>query len=216
MQRDNTSLAPAGGIFAGMCPDEWIKSAWDVDYEDLYSRGFRLVLFDIDNTLVHHGAPADERAMQLFRELQRIGFAACLLSNNGKARVKSFAEAVGASFVFKAGKPSVRGYLQACRTAGLDPSQAVLIGDQIFTDIWGARRAGIHCILVNPISPREEIQIILKRLLEWVILFFFRAGLRRRGLKDIPSVGFQEEGRAVHTGSMIRDTDRRRRSDGPQ
>lgn len=207
-QRDKSSLAAAGGIFSGLCPDEWFQSAWEVPYEELYRQGFRLILFDIDNTLVHHGAPADDRAVQLVRRLRGMGFAVCVLSNNGEARVKPFAEAVDALCVFKAGKPSVRGYQRACRMAGYDTSQAVCVGDQLFTDIWGARRAGIHCILVNPISPREEIQIILKRRLEWVVLFVFRAGLRRGGRTDIPPVGFQEEGRAVPTGSITRGPDR--------
>lgn len=214
-QRDNESLASAGGIFAGLCPDEWKQSIWDVDYEDLYSRGCRLILFDIDNTLVHHGAPADERTRQLFRNLQETGISACVVSNNRKARVEPFAEAVGALYVCKAGKPSVRGYLEACRMSGYTPSQTVCIGDQLFTDIWGARRAGIRSILVNPISPREEIQIILKRKLERIILFFFRLGLRIRGLKDIPVAGFQEKGRAHPTGSLLSDPrDGRRAEEG--
>lgn len=53
----------------------------------------------------------------------------------------------------------------------------VFIGDQLFTDVWGAKRAGIPNILVKPIHPREEIQIVLKRYLEKIVLYFYRKSL---------------------------------------
>ena len=56
----------------------------------------------------------------------------------------------------------------------LDKKEVVFIGDQIFTDIWGANRAGLISILVSPIDKKEEIQIILKRKLENLILYFYR------------------------------------------
>ena len=58
--------------------------------------------------------------------------------------------------------------------------QALFIGDQLFTDVWGAKRAGIHSILVKPIHPREEIQIVLKRRLEWIVLFFYKRHCKRK------------------------------------
>ena len=71
-------------------PDEWLDSAYDIPYEQFYQKGMRGIIFDIDNTLVPHGAPADERAVQLFERLRAIGFHTCLLSNNKEARVAPF------------------------------------------------------------------------------------------------------------------------------
>ena len=65
-------------------PDEYVDSAYSIDYQKLYDRGYRGLLFDIDNTLVPHGAPADERAIAFFRHLRGIGFSSCFLSNNKK------------------------------------------------------------------------------------------------------------------------------------
>ena len=48
------------------------------------------------------------------------------------------------------------------------------MGDQLFTDIYGAKRAGIRTILVKPIHPKEEIQIVLKRYLEKIVLYFYQ------------------------------------------
>jgi hypothetical protein len=155
-------------------PDEWLDSAYIIDYEHLYAEGFRGLIFDIDNTLVPHGAPADERAIQLFSRLKEIGFACCLLSNNKEPRVKMFNEPIGVDYIFKADKPGREGYRKAMEKMQTNCSNTIFVGDQLFTDVWGAKRTGIKSILVKPINPKEEIQIVLKRRLEWIILYFYK------------------------------------------
>ena len=56
---------------------------------------------------------------------------------------------------------------------GTDRSNTLFVGDQIFTDIYGANRTGIRTIMVRYIHPKEEIQIVLKRKLEKKIVLFF-------------------------------------------
>ena len=68
----------------------------------------------------------------------------------------------------------MKNYVRAMEIMGTDKSNTVFIGDQLFTDVWGAKRAGIHNILVKPIHPKEEIQIVLKRRLEKVVLYFYK------------------------------------------
>ena len=138
------------------------------------------MIFDIDNTLVPHGAPADERAVQLFVRLRKIGFRTVLLSNNKEPRVKSFADSVGSLYVFKAGKPGGRGYAKAMTDMGTTPENTLFVGDQLFTDVWGAKKMGIVTYLVKPIHPKEEIQIVLKRKLERIVLFFYHRKTRGR------------------------------------
>ena len=82
-------------------PDHEADTAADVPYEKLYEKGFRGVIFDIDNTLVPHGAPADEKAIALFKRLNNLGFYTLLLSNNKEPRVKMFADAVHAELLMK-------------------------------------------------------------------------------------------------------------------
>lgn len=153
-------------------PDHEIDSAYAIDYEDLYRKGYRGIIYDIDNTLVPHGAPADERAIALFQRLRKIGYRTILLSNNKEPRVKSFCEQVGSMYIFKAGKPKTAGYRNAMERMGTTAENTLFVGDQLFTDVWGAKKAGIVTYLVKPIHPKEEIQIVLKRRLEWIVLFF--------------------------------------------
>ena len=77
-------------MFEKFFPDEYLGSTYKIPFEKLYEQGYRGVIFDIDNTLVPHGAPADERAKRLFQRLREIGFESCLLSNNQKKRVEMF------------------------------------------------------------------------------------------------------------------------------
>lgn len=157
-------------------PDDDQESAYSIDYRLLYEKGYRGVIYDIDNTLVPHGAPADARAVQHFSELREIGYRFCLISNNKEPRVSSFANAIGGAFyVFDAHKPSRKAYLEAVRKMGLSKNQVFFVGDQIFTDVYGAKRAGLYSILVKPIHPKEEIQIVLKRYLEKIVLFFYKS-----------------------------------------
>ena len=84
-----------------------------------------------------------------------------------------FNKDIQVDYVYNAHKPSIRNYLKAMEIMGTDRESTVFIGDQLFTDVWGAKRAGIPNILVKPIHPKEEIQIVLKRYLEKIVLFFY-------------------------------------------
>ena len=84
-------------MFERFFPDKYLDSAYVVNYEKLYQEGYRGILFDIDNTLVPHGAPADPEAVRLFQQLRDIGFSCCLVSNNRKKRVEPFAASVALS-----------------------------------------------------------------------------------------------------------------------
>lgn len=155
-------------------PDAYLDSTYDIDFQSWYEQGYRGILFDIDNTLVPHGAPADDRASALFAKLHEIGFQTCLISNNQLPRVKPFADAVQSQFIEDAHKPSRSGYRKGMERMGTDISSTLFVGDQLFTDVYGARRTGILSILVKPIHPKEEIQIVLKRYLEKIVLFFYQ------------------------------------------
>ncbi len=159
-------------------PDEYLSSTYEIDFKRFREEGIRGIIFDIDNTLVPHGAPADDKARGLFEELRLLGFQVVLLSNNKEPRVKMFRDGLIDSshvqYLYKAGKPGRAGYQKAMEMMGTDTASTLFVGDQIFTDVWGARRVGIYSVLVRKIHPKEEIQIVLKRMLEFFILLGYR------------------------------------------
>ena len=167
-------------LFESFFPNEIQSSTYEIPFEEWYEKGYRGVTFDIDNTLVPHGADADERSIALFTRLREIGYKTMLLSNNKEPRVKRFNEPIGSGYICKAGKPGERNYLKAMEGMGTTRQNTLFVGDQLFTDIWGAKRVGLYSILVRPLDPREEIQIVMKRYLERIVLFFYEKEKRKK------------------------------------
>ncbi|PNH20073.1 HAD family hydrolase [Lachnospiraceae bacterium] len=160
-------------------PGRFCESVYRIPFRRLREEGVKGLIFDIDNTLVPPDQEADERSMALFRELREMGFRLCLLSNNSEKRVEPFARALRVDYVCKALKPRKYGYLKALERMGTSPGETISIGDQLFTDIWGANRVGMDTILVAPMKDREDLQIFLKRLLERPILWHYFRRKRR-------------------------------------
>ena len=172
-------------IFKRFYPNLYTRTTYNIDFIKLFDHGFRGIIFDIDNTLVPHDAPADIKATMLFRKLQAMGFQTMIVSNNKEPRVKSFADVVGSEYVFLADKPGTKGYLEAIAKMDLPKEQVIVIGDQFFTDIWGANRSGLRSVMVGRISPKEPPHIHLKRMLEQPIkqaYFKKRRSERKAGL----------------------------------
>ena len=161
-------------LFSALFPYVHADSVYGMDFNHIYDLGFRGLEFDIDNTLVGHDAPANDQAAELFKKLKDTGFDLCIISNNNEERVKPFADAVGSRYVCRAGKPWRTGYLEGCRLMGLEKDQVLFFGDQLFTDIWGANRAGIKSVLVKRMYFHERWTIHLKRILEKIIWIFYR------------------------------------------
>ncbi|SFP98710.1 hypothetical protein SAMN02910358_00404 [Lachnospiraceae bacterium XBB1006] len=161
-------------------PNAWEKSTYDIDYARLYELGYRGLIFDIDNTLVFDCAPADERSIRFLKEIREMGFKVCLLSNNKERRVKMFNQEIGADYIFRAKKPRPDGYEKAMEIMGTNRKNTIFIGDQIFTDVCGARNANVKVIMVGKLGPKEEKHILLKRVFEAPIrLAFFLCGGHR-------------------------------------
>ena len=105
-------------MFQNLYPREEQESAYTLDYERLYEQGYRGIIFDIDNTLVEHGAPATKDAVELVEKLRRMGFTVCFVSNNDEPRVSSFCKPMDALYICKAGKPKFKGYGDAMKILG--------------------------------------------------------------------------------------------------
>ena len=124
-----------------------------IDPQALAAKGIKLVLADLDNTLVPYKVPEPTAEVFAWKQaLEEAGIQLFLLSNSRKpTRPKHFAETLGIDFIGHAGQPKKGGYLRALEMTGCTVDQVVMVGDQIFTDTLGACRMGIVPLLVEPI-----------------------------------------------------------------
>lgn len=171
-------------MFEKFFPYEYCVSAYDVDYKKLFDSGFRGVIFDIDNTLVHHGDDADCRVKKLFSKLWSMGFDIVLLTDNDESRTKRFNENIGAKYICNAGKPNSNSYDKAVELLNIKKEEAVVIGDQIFKDILGANNASIKSIMVKYIDCGER-WLGWRRYAEFVLLFIWRCSRYYNRLGDV-------------------------------
>lgn len=93
-------------------PKDYFESTYSINFKKFYMLGYRGIIFDIDNTLVEHDAPADDRAVELISKLKSIGFKVCFLSNNDEKRVSDFNEVLAASIFLRQENLSQRDMLQ--------------------------------------------------------------------------------------------------------
>lgn len=121
--------------------------------QDLHAKGIRLVLADLDNTLVAYRVTTPPPEVVAWKDaLAQTGIQLFILSNSRKpGRAQNFAQALGVPYQGRAGKPRRAGYLAAMERMGAAPRETVMVGDQIFTDILGANNAGVTPLLVRPI-----------------------------------------------------------------
>lgn len=161
-------------MFKIFYPYEYVDSVFAIDYNELYNKGYRGIIFDIDNTLVHHGDDSTKEIDELFRIIQNIGFKTLLLSNNNEERVKRFLNNIDSLYICDAQKPKVTNYIKAIEMMNIKKEETLFIGDQVFTDILGANKSGIANILVKFIRAKDETKIGKRRQMEKIILKFYK------------------------------------------
>lgn len=134
------------------------KTVFDINYNKLYEKGSRIILIDLDNTLLPYDKfDAEASHIELFQKIKSIGFKIIIISNNIEERVKRFASAVDCEYIFSALKPLKKGYKRALKKLNhYDNQEIISIGDQIMTDVLGSSRLKIKCILVKPIKRKTE------------------------------------------------------------
>lgn len=160
-------------MFKKFYPYEYEESVFTIDYEKLYSKGFRAVIFDIDNTLVHHGDDSTPEVDELFKHIHKTGLKTLLLSNNSEERIQRFMQNIESLYIAEAQKPEPGNYLKAVEMLGVKKTEVVMVGDQIFTDILGANRCGMASILVKFILLEGETKIGIRRHIEKMLLRFY-------------------------------------------
>lgn len=146
--------------------------------------GIEAVLLDLDNTLVGwQRKDVSDSVLHWLKELKEQGIRLCLVSNTrfGK-RLLALSSELDIPCVRRAWKPRKKGFQSAMDQLGVDAHRTAMIGDQMFTDIYGANRLGIYTVMVRPLAKREFIGTKVSRLIEIVLLSWFK---RHEMIKEI-------------------------------
>lgn len=148
-------------------PTRAYKSILNVTPEILSKMGVRALILDIDNTMTTHDNPVPvEGLFEWLDNMRSHGIKMMIVSNNHPPRVIPFAKLLGLEFVAEGAKPLPKGYKQAAKKMNVPKSEICTIGDQLFTDILGAKLFGIKSILVPPIEPEKTAFFKIKRAAE--------------------------------------------------
>ena len=165
-------------MFNFLLPDFYFHSVNEITPSFLEENGIKAILFDIDNTLEPYAsALPSKQTIELFDMLSKKGIKVAIISNNHEPRVKKFCAPLGVEYSYDSGKPSSKKIKEALSKLSVTESDAVIVGDQLFTDMWAASNSGIRGVLVDRISSNEGILIKLKRILEYPLV----AWIRRNG-----------------------------------
>ena len=134
-------------------PDLVVNDVYELTPERLQDLGITLLLLDLDNTLAPYTVMQPSVRLRNWADgLRRAGIEPFIFSNSRGVRAEAFSKALSVDFVAKAKKPHTRFLRQVLAKKGVAPGHAALVGDQIYTDVWCARRAGILAVAVEPID----------------------------------------------------------------
>lgn len=149
-----------------------VASVHEVTPSLLAEAGIRALLVDVDDTLLSSRAERlDPAIVDWFASLKAAGVPVAILSNGSQARVAEIAAEVGVLALSLAGKPFRVAFRRGLKLLGdVEPGKTAMVGDQLFTDVFGARQAGLMTILVDPLSPGKLPHTRLARRLERLVL----------------------------------------------
>ncbi len=148
-------------------PDIYQKSIYYINYEKLYKKGIRCILFDLDNTIapIHVNTPT-KRLKKLFDELKNIGFKIIILSNSPKHRIEPFKTYLNVDACAFSLKPNKNKYLKIMEKFKYKSTEIAAVGDQLLTDVYGANKLDLTTILVNPLNEKDFSITFFNRLFE--------------------------------------------------
>ena len=145
-----------------LIPDYYYNSIYDIPLEELYNKGIRLILTDMDNTLMSYKeTEPDEKLFEFKKKVEDLGFEFILVSNSRKNRVDHFASLYKIPYVKFSMKPLKRGIKKAINIVAKNrykKNEIILLGDQLMTDILGAKRCKIKACLIEPIDKSTDIK----------------------------------------------------------
>ncbi len=167
-------------MYNHLLPDEFVSTVFDITPEKLKEKGFKGIITDLDNTLIEWDrADATEELAAWFKHMQDAGISIVIASNNNEERVKCFAEPLGIPYISRARKPLGKGFYQALVRLKLKRDEVAMVGDQLLTDVMGAKRQKLYTILVRPVAQSDGFVTRFNRFVERRVF----NDLKRKGIK---------------------------------
>ncbi|MBQ7667763.1 MAG: YqeG family HAD IIIA-type phosphatase [Clostridia bacterium] len=151
-------------------PDMYVKKVEDINFDNLKNKGIKGMILDIDNTLIDYYKNIRESTIEWIDTAKKNDIKVYLVSNNSKERVNEIANKLSLKYVFHAAKPLKKGLVQAMNEMDINNTEVAVVGDQIFTDVYGGNRLNMLTILVEQISIKDIFVTKLKRPLEKYVL----------------------------------------------
>ena len=156
-------------------PNQFVKSVFEIQPEELKDKGIKAIITDLDNTLVEWDRThPTEQVKQWVKTMQDANIQITVVSNNNESRCQIFTQSLGIDFIPAARKPLAKAFLEATRRMGVEKDEVVVMGDQVMTDVLGGNRAGYHTILVIPVAQTDGFWTKFNRKVERIILNKFR------------------------------------------
>lgn len=151
-------------------PDYYIHAYHALRVQYLLKHDIRVLLCDIDNTLVAHDeALPDAHVIAFIKAIQTAGIEVIFISNNVEERVITFAHAMDVKCYPFAMKPLPKTYRKIIKDIGVDKQHIAVLGDQLMTDILGANVMGLHTILTAQVVERDLSFTKFNRFFESIV-----------------------------------------------
>lgn len=148
-------------------PNCYVKDVYDIEYKKLYKQGYHNIIFDIDNTILPvNDTSVPNEIVELFKNIKKIGFNICLVSNNKKPRVLPPAKVLDVLYVAEASKPNKIAFDRALKVLSSSANDTIMVGDQMLSDIKGANEYGLYSVLVEPVDDIYDIKTGTSRVLQ--------------------------------------------------
>ncbi len=162
-------------------PDLFIENYKVLSIDALQNAGIKLLVIDIDNTLVPFDVEKpDWEAMDFLMRLKASKVTPVIVSNNHEPRVRKFLEDTGIAYYYESRKPLKTTYMKVVKDFRVKAEEVATIGDQLMTDVFGANRCGFYTILTRPLVRRDIFSTKINRILERGMFYI----LKKKGLFD--------------------------------
>ena len=152
-------------------PDDFVEKYEFIDVEYMNMHNKKVIISDLDNTLISWDSKKDTKELNRWlKKMKRAGFDIIVVSNNNEERVEEFCKQLNLQYVADAKKPLTHGFKRALSKLNRKPEEAIILGDQVLTDVFGALSLGVMSVLVKPISKTDAFKTRINRFFEGIII----------------------------------------------